>query len=1553
MEDGEKDGLPNGEDQDDQGNEAGAVVGSSAGSKKRLTRRRIYLQRLIGDNLLTPQKGAARYTSKRLVVRFLAYLIVATVVIISRSNVGDLFDQTNAITQALEKTQWLAPDKQPRYFADIKTVDDIQAWLQQVLLTKILGQGPSTLRRNLTLLSYNRVTPSMGVCSDSATLSVTLRKAAVTTDGQRTTTRRFSQLYPRTKVVESIEAGAPEDPVGEDERDIIGHPTPVKWRYSRGAGFLNAGGYWATVALNDADGGWIHLRDPDAPLSYNDSQSACGIRSSGALKLSVDDDLITWGNFFDEYFASLAVAFVLYNANLQTLSRVSVTFSSNYAGQIVKSQVNSEVISMDLYAPRLRYIDMIYFLCTIFYLADCLMSFRKNFPRSLGDAGNWINLISILMSITSLVLWYNYEPMMTKAMTGSTFLDNDEAIKHRYDMLKYWRRAAGIAGLTIYLRLLYYLGMVYPRVDLLMRTLKAGAGKIMTYLSYILVIFWGFVAFAQMYFVTFSPEFSDATSTAFSLLLAFFGDSSKLATVDANAARLKSVFYVPFMLFFYFISQNMFNAIVNYAYNRVSEEMEPQFEHEKRARKRRAAQLKASGHKTFPQVLRDRFAAVFGERMLPAFLQGTTSAAQGSSPEGAEKAEKGGAPAPQHIENEDPEIKAMVENYLAADKNSKSQDGAMNACLFFVFAGCYVWFLFANLSVGDNHQVYTAMSNVVTGLDIANYYWDEAAQKWLPDGTFIKFNDIDTVLQLGDWLQYALPEIIFQTVPSTTKARSVAAGLYDKSAICIKGWNCLLQMAQDLVDGGDNFTFTDGPKLLRMTQRRARTKPNTGRTADDTPDNYAFSGGIDNSRTKMPMAQAMAPLRSAKQIDPYSPPDGMYEDTTDIQLSDKLQTVCSVAPPGDHRAFRDYGGIVCYLDADYDKFQYQLEIILTNGFLSPATSTLVIDFAMQNSNKELLSYVLISFVVQPSGRLDKELKVLPVKLFNFPDWVNKIPAILTRLLPGVFYMLLTLRFLKQLKDDFSKEFLRRKLKSQAESGSAMSADRLGLLFHTLLHFFQNDVFNILEVVSVFISIFSMALFFIWLVQDSRLTETTAGQFSDFLYSLDDLTRGAGLYNRLSAFNVLLIAVRPVKFVRENPRMAKLLQTLGEATQDIFVFVVMIFVTIAGFVMFSYVCFGPDLEATSTPINALIFCFKYVHGEFSLPDLLDVDPIMGAVMFLYLIIVVCVFANIFFAIIDRHFVTADPPPIQWRLKLKPIFGRMCRCIEWDVDYVMEQDPNAEKKQGPPSRRFKVKQFQEKIQDIMSNLNAAAGSKGQGRSKDISEVCDIDDRLDTAVVWARDEAQRLANKLVDLSAKKQSDQNDDHFVKMEVMGKFVQEETRVTKAEMEEAERQMRYATQVYESTCMSDQETLAKYIIMLERKIRKHMVEMENLQVEVEHLEQQTDTLRHNPGERFHLGEAPDYGNLAQDGAGGTGEPAEGTEEARRAAAAKPPPIQLEDDAEQEAVEPVPGSALNSARSVESNDPTLPKVMTAEPRQESIHVRRGLWEALGAHRARGT
>merc|ERR1712070_1122124 len=103
-----------------------------------------------------------------------------------------------------------------------------------------------------------------------------------------------------------------------------------------------------------------------------------------------------------------------------------------------------------------------------------------------------------------------------------------------------------------------------------------------------------------------------------------------------------------------------------------------------------------------------------------------------------------------------------------------------------------------------------------------------------------------------------------------------------------------------------------------------------------------------------------------------------------------------------------------------------------------------------------------------------------------------------------------------------------------------------------------------------------------------------------------------------------------------------------------------------------------------------------------------------------------FMNIFFAIIDRNFVVAEPEPYNVKRKLRPLFGKCCWCIVWDEDYVMEADTNAQKQTGPPSRRIRVHRTQLEIQSIQENANENSMGSATRKSKRLDDVCDVDDK-----------------------------------------------------------------------------------------------------------------------------------------------------------------------------------------------------------------------------------
>ena len=118
----------------------------------------------------------------------------------------------------------------------------------------------------------------------------------------------------------------------------------------------------------------------------------------------------------------------------------------------------------------------------------------------------------------------------------------------------------------------------------------------------------------------------------------------------------------------------------------------------------------------------------------------------------------------------------------------------------------------------------------------------------------------------------------------------------------------------------------------------------------------------------------------------------------------------------------------------------------------------------------------------------------------------------------------------------------------------------------------------------------------------------------------------------------------------------------------------------------------------------------------------------------------------------------------------------------------------------------------------------------QSKPLSEVCDMDEKLLNVVKWSKEEASSIVSEFQSLLVKKQRHKNEDVFLKQVVMKKVDDDETN-TRKEMEEAHRQMRYAAEVHEVMALRDQQTLAKYIWLLEQKIQKKMTDKHALMME--------------------------------------------------------------------------------------------------------------------------
>ncbi|CAK0880921.1 unnamed protein product [Prorocentrum cordatum] len=301
---------------------------------------------------------------------------------------------------------------------------------------------------------------------------------------------------------------------------------------------------------------------------------------------------------------------------------------------------------------------------------------------------------------------------------------------------------------------------------------------------------------------------------------------------------------------------------------------------------------------------------------------------------------------------------------------------------------------------------------------------------------------------------------------------------------------------------------------------------------------------------------------------------------------------------------------------------------------------------------------------------------------------------------------------------------------------------------------------------------------------------------------------------------------------------------------------MMSVILVGLIMFAWMSFGERFRPCSSFGGAVVYCLDYLFGRFEFGPLYKADAVMASLFFYqYLLVCYVVFSNTLFAIIDRYFVTNDPPHVSLKRKLKPFFGRLLRFIEWDNDHTMVQDPQVKMEEGPPSRAKRVRDFAQRIALIREtgNVNAEGPMPSNKKAKGLPEVCDVDERMQQVLSWSRDEARKTVNAWSMMALEKEACKNEDVFIETVMRGKGgsregIEAEELNARKDMEDAFRHIRYAREVHETMAQRDQRTLAQYITALEQSIQEEMVQESALRHEVVYLRGEAEKMASAPEE---------------------------------------------------------------------------------------------------------
>lgn len=1382
----------------------------------RVDRRMIYLHRLAGDDVFANRDTSHRKQPLRHALMFSAYAIIAGVVVLERSQIKQLYNINDGIKSALKEPYFeYSPIR--KKFDDIKGKGDVGKWLFAFFETlRQSGTSANPYSNTLSIASFNRVIPREGVCLEASSVTLTFRYVKLTKDYKKTTTSRFRSLFPKVWMTASIPPGAS---VGDAEDT---EPIPVAggivWKHTpkcktckahENSGYENAGGYIAVITTG-ANGSYVHFvdnTDSDGP-GTNQTIHHCshGLKRSGTLPLA---DFLAPDNFVLTRMASVTMEFQSYNANIQSLSKTHVFFEFLAAGALLTKQVRPRTLLLDSYHHWIGFLEYAYVFATIWYLGMELYKLFKLQSAALQDIWLYVNACSIVGSLSCFALLNTYIPDLKEFLKTSDF-QKPEAYDRLNSTFQLYIIASSFAVFTILLRLLQFLASTKSRVMLLVRTIWFSARNILVYISYISIIFIGFATFALAHFSHVSKNFMLPFETFVSMFELFMGN---LAVLDGFEAQLKVPFTWLFMFFFFFLSVQMFNAIINYSYNLNCEDMKGIFQAERNERQRQALQWKNQSRtawlmRTLATILRRKSA----QSEQDANQEGENDHSDVQT--AVTVAPESGAP---DMSNLDAAVRDKVNEYLERDQRKSAKDGIFTTVLYVVMVCCYVAFLYLNTLVEQKGLLRVALSDSIYTTTTQMQGQEER----------LTLNDVRTLDQAVSWLSEALPAIIFNSTSVANRELSIQEGIIPPDGVCIKTWNCLIS---------GNSRFGGGSKLVRITQRRSRRVLNEGYKNEATVPNFRFTGGTYNGNVTNAQVLVNTSGFSA-EINPYegrtAAEDTDLEFKLAINRSSGLDEFCQSIEPGAGKgSFLGKGGIVCMLDADAATFAQQIYMMKNNSFFSVSSASFVVEFLTHNPNVGMVSHSLIAFEVAPSGQVAPSVFVKSTALFGLELGIDNAAPISNRLTPGIIYICCVAVFFFLSYRELRVEYDRRP-----------AQDKRWL--PTIYNFFTLDIFRIVDAISFAVSFYSIIIFIIWLSKDAELPRKLGSDFASLTDYVYDLVSQERHYNRMSSLNLLLVFVRPLRFIRDNPRIHMLNNTVYQSMTDVSWFIVVLAIVIFACTLLAHISFGASFTACNSLYSSFLYCYLYMLGKFDFWPLFEANPGMAVLFFCpYLILVYCVFTNVFFAILDRYFVSSEPPPVNLKRKLKPYLSKVCRCIDWDDDFVMEDDPKAKKQDGPKSRASRVEDCFMRIQTIKHGGGELDGGSREARTALLSEFCDVDERMNQVLRWGQEEAKSLVQEYRALLTLKKEAKNKDVFIKQVVM-KRIEADQKKTRIDMEEAYRQMRHAAEVHELMALQDQQTLSKYILLLERQIQTKMAEKHGLVMEVQHLRGELDNMRYS------------------------------------------------------------------------------------------------------------
>jgi len=450
-----------------------------------------------------------------------------------------------------------------------------------------------------------------------------------------------------------------------------------------------------------------------------------------------------------------------------------------------------------------------------------------------------------------------------------------------------------------------------------------------------------------------------------------------------------------------------------------------------------------------------------------------------------------------------------------------------------------------------------------------------------------------------------------------------------------------------------NWNILVGQKPVRLTAKLSKMKP---------LGNDAIKGVVSPDllvrASKDPNSQSLV-----SEVDGL--PDGQFQNedslsgVNDTKARKLLEKYCNYSFGYGATSYADTNGFVCMLDVNETQTMAELAD-MAGGLLTNQIEALSVDFLLYNAYAKTFAYVAIRFGFQPSGIIWKDVEVEPVslELLTGTDGYILLSLMLVVMIMNIYYFLAN-----------AWELVKALLGGIKASKHKSKGSKIAALVREYVYFYLLDLFNLLDSVSciatflviiMFLMFTSSTLSSYYFFQEEPVWNKAKCASRNFQWCSDQevITQfctakdSFRTFTRLCAFNTLFVYLRVLRYLKSFNNLRVIFSTLIRGLEDILWFVIVFFVGLMGYMLMGHIVFGGTSLDFSTKATALRACLDIFLGTFDKSAMAKASLlIMIFYVLSYWFLFKLIFANMFLAIIDKHYRELDADRMKVELEAR--------------------------------------------------------------------------------------------------------------------------------------------------------------------------------------------------------------------------------------------------------------------------------------------------------------